>query len=88
MSRHLIRTIPALLARAEEEFSDTGALIDQEVRWTFAQLAAEVRRCAAAMIASGVAPGDRVSVWAPNGHRFVVAALGAPMPGRAPSDGP
>ena len=29
------------------------------------------------MIASGVAPGDRVRVWAPNSHQFVVAALGA-----------
>lgn len=29
------------------------------------------------MIASGVRLGDRVAVWAPNGHRFVVAALGA-----------
>jgi acyl-CoA synthetase (AMP-forming)/AMP-acid ligase II len=29
------------------------------------------------MMAAGVVPGDRVSVWAPNGHRFVVAALGA-----------
>jgi len=72
-----IRTVPALLQRAEREFGNLEAIVDGDVRWTFADLAAEVRRCAAAMIASGVAPADRVSVWAPNGHRFVVAALGA-----------
>jgi len=71
------RTVPALLARAEDDFGDLEALVDDEVRWTFRELAAEVRRCAAAMIAAGVAAGDRVSLWAPNGHRFVVAALGA-----------
>jgi len=72
-----IRTVPALLQRAEREFGTLEAIVDGDVRWTCAVLAAEVRRCAAAMIASGVAPADRVSVWAPNGHRFVVAALGA-----------
>ena len=71
------RTIPALVARAASEFGDREALVDGELRWTFSELAAEVHRCAGAMIASGVSPGDRVAVWAPNGHRFVVAALGA-----------
>jgi HIP---CoA ligase len=71
------RTVPALLAAAAEQFADLEALVDGAERWTFAQLAAEVRRCVAAMIASGVEPGDRVSVWAANGRRFVVAALAA-----------
>lgn len=70
-------TVPALLAAAATDFGDLEALVDGAQRWTFRQLADEVRRCAAAMIASGVAPGDRVSVWARNGRRFVVAALGA-----------
>ncbi|MGB6452907.1 MAG: FadD3 family acyl-CoA ligase [Streptosporangiaceae bacterium] len=71
------RTVPELLVAAANEFGDLEALVDGAVRWTFEELAAEVRGCAAAMIASGIAPGDRVSVWAPNGRRFVVAALGA-----------
>src|SRR5215467_10841326 len=73
----LATTVPQLLARAEAEFGDSEALVDGDLRWSFRQLAAEVRRCAAATIASGVAPGDRVAVWAGNGYRFVVAALGA-----------
>jgi acyl-CoA synthetase (AMP-forming)/AMP-acid ligase II len=72
-----IPTIPALVARAASEFADREALVDGDLRWTHRELAARVDECAAAMIASGVSPGDRVAVWAPNGHRFVVAALGA-----------
>jgi len=70
-------TVAALLAAAADDAGDLEALVDGAERWTFRQLADEVRRCAAAMIASGVAPGDRVSVWARNGRNFVVAALGA-----------
>ncbi len=70
-------TVPALLAAAAGDAGDLEAIVDGAERWTFRRLADEVRRCAAAMIASGVAPGDRVSVWARNGRRFVVAALGA-----------
>jgi HIP---CoA ligase len=71
------RTVPAVLAAAAARFGDLEALVDGTERWTFGQLAGEVRRCVAAMIATGVEPGDRVSVWAPNGRHFVVAALGA-----------
>jgi HIP---CoA ligase len=73
----LPRTVPALLAAAAEQFADLEALVDGAERWTFGRLASEVRGCVAAMIASGVEPGDRVSVWAANGRRFVVAALAA-----------
>jgi acyl-CoA synthetase (AMP-forming)/AMP-acid ligase II len=59
------------------EFGDREAIVDADVRWTFGELGSEIYRCAAAMIASGVQRGDRVAVWAPNSHRFVVAALGA-----------
>jgi acyl-CoA synthetase (AMP-forming)/AMP-acid ligase II len=70
-----VRTIATVLDAAAS--STDEALIDGALRWTFADLAAEVRRWAAAVIASGVAPGDRVAVWAPNSSRFVAAALGA-----------
>ncbi|MDQ8706022.1 FadD3 family acyl-CoA ligase [Streptomyces sp. LHD-70] len=72
-----IRTIPAVLAHAVESFPEREAMVDGGVRWTFAELGEQIRRSAAAMIASGVQRGDRVAVWAPNGHRFITAALGA-----------
>jgi acyl-CoA synthetase (AMP-forming)/AMP-acid ligase II len=74
---YTVRTIPAVLASAIERYGPDEALVDGDVRWTFAELGEQVRECAAAMIAAGVQRGDRVSVWAPNGHRFVRAALGA-----------
>jgi HIP---CoA ligase len=70
-------TLPRLLRRALDEFPDAEALVDNDVRWTFGDLVANVHRAAAAMIADGVRPGDRVAVWAPNGHRWMMAALGA-----------
>src|ERR1700744_2022584 len=70
-------TIPGLIARAAAEFGDREAVVDGDVRWTFSDLAAEVSGAAGAMIASGVEPGDRVAVWAPNGRHFITAALGA-----------
>jgi HIP---CoA ligase len=70
-------TLPRLLRRALNEFPDAEALVDGDSRWTFRDLVTNVRRAAAAMIADGVRPGDRVAVWAPNGHRWVLAALGA-----------
>lgn len=70
-------TIPAVLAHAATAFRDREALVDGNVRWTFAELAERVARSSAAMIAAGVRAGDRVAVWAPNGHRFVTTALGA-----------
>jgi HIP---CoA ligase len=76
-------TIPAVLARAVAEFPGREAIVDGPLRWTFAELAEQTYRCAAAMIVSGVERGDRVAVWAPNGHRFAVAALGAVTAGAA-----
>ena len=35
-----------------------------------------VRRAAGAFVATGLEPGDRVAIWAPNGHRWIAAALG------------
>lgn len=71
------RTVPAVLASAVERYAAIEAVVDGEVRWTFAELGEQVRRCAAAVIASGVRRGDRVSVWAPNSCHFIAAALGA-----------
>ncbi|ADP82753.1 FadD3 family acyl-CoA ligase [Pseudofrankia inefficax] len=69
-------TIPAVLDRAARRWPADEALVDGATRLTFAQLAAAADEAARALVASGVEPGDRVSIWAPNGHRWMVAALG------------
>ncbi|GAB3137102.1 3-((3aS,4S,7aS)-7a-methyl-1,5-dioxo-octahydro-1H- inden-4-yl)propanoate--CoA ligase FadD3 [Micromonospora sonneratiae] len=70
------RTIPDLVRRCAYAYPDRDAVVDGAVRLSFPQLADEVERFARALIGHGVAPGDRVAIWAPNGWRWVVAALG------------
>ena len=69
-------SIPAVALATCDRLGDREAMVDGDVRWTFRELGDRVRRSAAAMIAHGVGPGDRVAVWAPNSRHWVVAALG------------
>lgn len=69
-------TIPGTLARAAALWPDVSALEDGDVKLSFAELAAETEKATRAFIALGIERGDRVGIWAPNGWRWVVAALG------------
>ncbi len=69
------RTTPAVLDRIARELADHDAVVTPERTLTYADLRAEVRRAAAAMIDVGIAPGDRVAIWSPNTWHWVVAAL-------------
>ena len=69
-------TIPALSARAAEIYGEAVALEDGAVTMSFVALDAARRQAAKAMMACGVKKGDRVMIWAPNGWRWFVAALG------------
>jgi acyl-CoA synthetase (AMP-forming)/AMP-acid ligase II len=71
----LPQTIPAALDRIARELPGHDALVTPDRTLTYAELHAEVRRAAAAMIALGVAPGDRVAIWSPNTWHWVVACL-------------
>lgn len=79
-------TIGANLDRAVEAWPDREALVDVPSgrRWTYAQFAADVDRLACALLASGVAKGDRVGIWAVNCPEWVLvqyatARIGAVM---------
>src|SRR4051794_7983987 len=69
------RTIPAVLDRIADQFSDHDALVTDDRRFTYAELRAEVRRAAAALIDLDVGVGDRVAIWSPNTWHWVVACL-------------
>jgi acyl-CoA synthetase (AMP-forming)/AMP-acid ligase II len=71
-----VSTINALVGRAAEEWPDAEALVDGDVRLTFAQLHDAVVGSARAAIAAGIEPGDRAAIWAPNMAEWVIAALG------------
>jgi acyl-CoA synthetase (AMP-forming)/AMP-acid ligase II len=69
-------TIPRCLAAAAGRFAAARAVEDGGVRLSFRELEAEALRAARALLACGVARGDRVGIWAPNLHEWIVAALG------------
>ncbi|GAA4712423.1 AMP-binding protein [Pedococcus ginsenosidimutans] len=70
----LEQTIPDNLDATVARFGDREALVDvaQGTRWTYAELGAEVELLARALLAAGVAKGDRVGIWAPNGAQWTL----------------
>ncbi|MDV9188576.1 FadD3 family acyl-CoA ligase [Streptomyces sp. SR27] len=70
-------TIPGLVRAAAERYGQREAVVDGRVRVSYAELGERVERAAAGCIATGVRPGDRVAVWAPNTLDWIVSALGA-----------
>jgi acyl-CoA synthetase (AMP-forming)/AMP-acid ligase II len=70
-------SIPALVEYAAREHAGREAVVGPRTRFDYAELGERVRAAAAAVIAAGVEPGDRVAIWAPNSPDYVVAALGA-----------
>ncbi len=69
--------IAALLRRAASLHPRQQAVVQGERRWTYAELAAEVRALAACLAARGVGPGDRVAVLGENSAAFLVAYFAA-----------
>ena len=69
-------SIPAMVRASVARFGGREAVVDDDLRLTFAELGALVDRAAGAIVAAGIEPGDRVAVWAPNVHEWIAAALG------------
>ncbi|MFI9646722.1 FadD3 family acyl-CoA ligase [Streptomyces sp. NPDC052040] len=70
-------SIPGLVRSAARRYGETEAVVEGRTRLSYAGLGARVEHAAAACIAHGVGPGDRVAVWAPNSLEWIVSALGA-----------
>ena len=69
-------TIARLVTIAAERHGGHDAIVDGDTTLTFVDLAARVRRVARALLAAGIALGDRVAIWGPNSWEWEVAALG------------
>ena len=67
-------TVHQMLAHAAGRWPqrDAAVFVEQGVRWTWAQLLAEVERAAAGLAALGVTRGDRVGIWSPNRGEWLV----------------
>jgi fatty-acyl-CoA synthase len=65
------------------KFPDRDALIvrHQNISLTWSELAAEVERTACGLIGLGLAPGDRVGVWATNCAEWIYLQLGCARAG-------
>jgi acyl-CoA synthetase (AMP-forming)/AMP-acid ligase II len=66
-----------MLRERADAAPDAVVLIDGGTTLTTAELRARAAEVARALIGRGIAPGDRVAVWAPNTWQWVVAAFGA-----------
>jgi HIP---CoA ligase len=71
-------TIPAAVASAAREFGDALAVAEPDgPRLSYRDLHERAGVVSRALIAAGVSPGDRVAIWSPNTHHWVLGALGA-----------
>jgi HIP---CoA ligase len=71
-------TIPAAVDRAASDYRDHIAISEPGgARLTYGDVGDRVRQIAGAFAAHGVEPGDRVALWSPNTHHWVLGALGA-----------
>lgn len=74
-------TIPGALTLAAARHPGRDAVVSGDTRLTWAQLRDRVHAAVKSLIALGVRPGDRIAVWAPNSHHWVVSALAATSAG-------
>ena len=69
-------TVPRIVKQAAIDHAGRVAIQEDERQISFAELdALRVSACRAFM-ASGIEPGDRVAIWAPNISEWIVAAIG------------
>jgi HIP---CoA ligase len=69
-------TTSRLLTDTAHRLGGAEALVEADMRLTYAQLDKAVSVVAAASIGAGLVKGDRVALWAPNSASWVIAALG------------
>jgi len=78
------RPLGALLHEAAAARPDAVALVDGELRLTYAQLLGRADAAAARLAELGLQPGDRIVVQLPNGWEFVVLTLACLRAGIVP----
>ncbi len=67
--------IPEVLFDQAKSQPNALAVLDEDWRLTYAELAAEVRRAAGVLRGMGFNKGDRFAIWAPNCAEWIVIAL-------------
>ncbi|MEU3214464.1 long-chain fatty acid--CoA ligase [Streptomyces sp. NPDC006971] len=70
-------SVASALGESARSHPDRVAVVDADTRLTYRELWTRALRCAGALRASGVRPGDRVAVLLPNTADFLYAYYGA-----------
>ncbi len=67
-------TIGRAFDEAVARWGDHDALVvcHQSIRWSYDDLKREVDACAAALLALGLEPGERIGIWSPNNAEWAV----------------
>ncbi len=71
------QVMPQLIAWAAAAHGERAALVEGELTLDFIALAARCREASRALVAAGIRHGDRIAIWAPNRHEWILAAVGA-----------
>ncbi len=76
-------TISGVLDNAAAHWPDKDALVvaDQGVRWSWRELRERARKLAAGLLATGLEPGDRIGMLAPNRAEWLLAQFGSAYAG-------
>ena len=76
-------TVGGVLDAAAARWPQEEALVvvDQGVRWTWQELRDRARKLAAGLVASGLDPGDRIGMLAPNRAEWLLAQFGTAYAG-------
>ncbi|MDY0005932.1 MAG: FadD3 family acyl-CoA ligase [Spongiibacteraceae bacterium] len=69
-------TLPLLVQHAAKRDPERVAIRDGEIVIRYRELEQIRRRVARAVMAAGIAKGDRVAIWAPNIAEWITAAIG------------
>ncbi|WER50188.1 FadD3 family acyl-CoA ligase [Cupriavidus sp. WKF15] len=76
-----ISTIPGAIAHTARLYRDATAIEEDGHPMRYGELHEAARVAGRALMALGLERGERVAVWAPNLHEWIVAALGIHMAG-------
>ncbi|MDN0084521.1 FadD3 family acyl-CoA ligase [Crenobacter sp. SG2305] len=76
-----IPTIPRLLEQSARRYANSVAIEDGDLKLSYADLHLVAKIAARALMALGVEQGERVAIWAPNLHEWIVSALGIHLAG-------
>src|SRR5579884_1024852 len=70
------QTIPEMVLSAADRFGDAEAVVEGQLRLSFADLVQRIRCAAGAFADHGIGKGDRAAIWAPNSAEWIIAAFG------------